>query len=312
MQATHGFRLVNGPATDDRPLPLAVVMISFNEQHNMNEVLANISGWAQEVFLVDSYSSDRTVDIALARGVTVVQRRFRGFGDQWNYAVQELPIQSPWTMKLDPDERITPELKASIETAIRHGEADALVIRRRLWFMGRPLPVRQDILRLWRTGTCRFSEVTVNEHPLVRGRSITLQGELEHHDSPSLHHWYDKQNRYSTAEAIATYRGSSLAASPKLFGSALERRMWIKKFYGRIPFRHFLVHLYCLLWLGAWRAGPSGRIWARMRGEVYRMREYKLIEMVWRGQATTPPTLQLGAADPRVQQIADSIDPEAS
>ena len=94
--------------------PVAVVMISLNEAHNMEAVLENLKGWAQEVFLVDSYSQDETVDIALRYGVHVVQRSFRGFGDQWNFALRELPITAPWTMKLDPDERLSDELKANI------------------------------------------------------------------------------------------------------------------------------------------------------------------------------------------------------
>src|SRR5437016_75857 len=83
--------------------PVAVVMLALNEGHNMEAVCQNFAGWAQEVFLVDSYSQDDTVDIALRYGVEVVQRRFRGFGDQWNFAMRTLPITAPWTMKLDPD-----------------------------------------------------------------------------------------------------------------------------------------------------------------------------------------------------------------
>ena len=99
--------------------PVAVVMISLNEGHNLEAVLENLKGWAQEVFLVDSYSQDDTVDIALRHGVQVVQRRFRGFGDQWNFALEHLPITAPWTMKLDPDERLSDELKANLLAAMR-------------------------------------------------------------------------------------------------------------------------------------------------------------------------------------------------
>ena len=82
--------------------PVAVVMISLNEANNMEAVLENLKGWAQEVFLVDSYSQDETVDIALRHGVQVVQRGFHGFGEQWNFALEQLPITAHWTMKLDP------------------------------------------------------------------------------------------------------------------------------------------------------------------------------------------------------------------
>jgi len=278
--------------------PVAVVMISFDEAHNMAEVLDNLAGWAQEVFLVDSYSRDDTVDIALARGVTVVQRAFRGFGDQWNYAVRELPITAPWTMKLDPDERLTPELKASIQRAIAGDGHAALILRRRLWFMGRPLHVRQEILRLWRTGTCRFADVAVNEHPLVEGPAMRVAGDLEHHDSPSLHLWFDKQNRYTTAEAIAGVRNDGLSARPRLFGNALERRMWLKRAYWRTPFRHQAMYLFCLFGQGVWRSGRAGFIWARLRVTVFRMIEDKRREMDWQGQVQTLPPIVRGEPHP--------------
>ncbi|HHK75090.1 MAG TPA: glycosyltransferase family 2 protein [Rhizobiales bacterium] len=283
--------------------PLAVIMISLNEAHNMEAVLDNLEGWAQEVFLVDSYSSDATVDSALARGVHVAQRRFQGFGDQWNFAIKKLPITAPWTMKLDPDERLTDELKASIKKAIEEDRHDALIMRRRLWFMGRPLPVRQDILRVWRTGLCHFSDVTVNEHPIVKGKTLLLDGELEHHDSPDLHHWYDKQNRYTTMEAAMRFDKVQLAAPPRLFGNALERRMWLKKIYSHVPFRHQLMFLYCLLGRGAWQAGKAGFIWSRLRAEVYRMREYKYLEMQMLQKSYAPPPQLRGQPDPRVRQF---------
>ncbi|MGX1308048.1 glycosyltransferase involved in cell wall biosynthesis [Amorphus suaedae] len=287
--------------------PVAVVMISFNEAHNMTEVLDNLAGWAEEVFLVDSFSNDETVDIALSRGVTVVQRAFTGFGDQWNFAARKLPFKAPWTMKLDPDERLTPELKAAIEQAITADAHDALILRRRLWFMGRPLSIRQDILRLWRTGTCRFADVAVNEHPLVEGAALGVAGDLEHHDSPSLHRWVEKQNRYTTAEAIAGFRNDALSVTPRLLGSSLERRMWLKRVYWRAPFRHQAMYLFCLFGQGAWRSGRSGFIWARLRVMVFRMIEDKRREMEWRGEVLSLPPVMRGAPHPGAIQ-AGSVD----
>jgi glycosyltransferase involved in cell wall biosynthesis len=283
------------------PAPIAVLMISLNEAHNMEAVLENLAGFASEVVLVDSYSSDATVDLALRHGVRVVQRPFRGFGDQWNFALQ-LRVDSPWTMKLDPDERLTDELKDSIRAMIAGDAADAALVRRRLWFMGRPLPVRHDILRLWRTGACRFSEVLVNEHPIVEGRTTLLRGDLEHHDSPNLHHWFEKQNAYSTAEALATWRGAPLSATPRLTGNALERRMWLKRFAQKTPLSPLLMFLYCVFAMGAWRAGSAGLTWALLRADVWRWRAYKLREFTLRGQAFEPPRVRPGAPDARAEQ----------
>lgn len=284
-------------------VPVAVILISLNEGHNMRAVLENIAGWAQEVLLVDSCSQDQTVDIALEFGVHVVQRRFRGFGDQWNFALNQLPITAPWTMKLDPDERLTDELKDSIGQIINHNRADGIILDRRLWFMGRVLPVNQPILRLWRSGVCRFTDVTVNEHPLVDGTLVKAQGHMEHHDSPNLDHWFVKQNRYTTAEAVNQFQGGVLAVKPCLFGTSLERRMWLKHNFWKIPGRYVILFLYHYLILGAWRAGKVGWIWSHLRVEVYRIWEYKYYEIECLGSMPEKIPTDPGRKDHRVPFI---------
>lgn len=285
------------------PAPLAVVMISLNEAHNLDAVCRNLAGWAQEIFLVDSYSQDATIDIALRHGVHVVQRRFHGFGDQWNFAMQHLPINAPWTMKLDPDERLSDELKRSIVTAIQRGEADGITLDRRLWLMGKPLPVRQKLLRVWRTGKCRFSDVAVNEHPVMDGPTVHVRGEMEHHDSPDLDHWLEKQNRYTTAEAVGAFNNVALSDHPRFFGAPLQRRMWLKKNFRRLPLRYFLLFLYHLLWLGAWRAGWVGFVWARLRSDVMRFIDYKRREMELSGRIPAQRPSGPGKPDARVPQF---------
>lgn len=282
--------------------PVAVVMISLNEAHNMEAVLQNLAGWAQEVFLVDSCSADDTVSIALRRGVHVVQRRFKGFGDQWNFALKELPITARWTMKLDPDERLTDELKLEIEALAQspaHVEAYRVPIR--LYFMGARLPSVLKLTRVWRTGFVRFSDVRANEHAHCEGSEGELEAEIMHMDSPSLDHWLTKQNRYTTAEAASQFESRALALPPRLLGSALERRMWLKKNFWKIPGRYQILFLYHLLVIGAWRAGRPGWIWARLRTEVYRMWEYKKFEMDRLGHLPATVAAHPGPPDPRVK-----------
>lgn len=304
-EQTHTMSRVSGDSTLrwlPGTAPVAVVLISLNEGHNMEAVCRNLAGWAQEVFLVDSYSQDDTVDIALRHGVQVVQRRFRGFGEQWNFALRELPITAPWTMKLDPDERLTDELKREIPSALGRDSVDAFALKIRLFFMGRALPVRLNLLRLWRTGRARFSEVLANEHARVDGHVGTLIADINHHDSPDLGHWLEKQNRYTTAEAIIAQSKSSLADTPRLLGTVLQRRMWLKKNFHRFPFRYSLLFLYHWLWLGAWRAGWVGYVWARLRSDVMRLIEYKRREIEIRGRLPTVRHYGPGKPDARVRQ----------
>lgn len=282
--------------------PVAVVMISLNEAHNMEAVLQNLAGWAQQVFLVDSCSADGTVSIALKYGVHVVQRRFKGFGDQWNFALNELPISSPWTMKLDPDERLTDELKREIEVVTKIDTTCAYRFPIHLYFMGAKLPSVLKLTRLWRTGSVRFSDVNANEHAHCDGLEGELSGEIMHLDSPDLDHWLTKQNRYTTAEAISQFEGRALALPPRLFGSALERRMWLKRNFWKVPGRYVILFLYHLVVVGAWRAGRVGWVWARLRTEVYRLWEYKRFEMDRMGHVPVKIPAHPGEPDTRVQQ----------
>ena len=285
-------------------VPIAVVMISLNEAHNLRHVLENLQGFAQEVFLVDSLSVDETIDIALEFGVHVVQRKFDGFGNQWNFALRELPISSPWVMKLDPDERLDEALKQSLSDIIAKDLADGIVVRRKLFFMQKELPIIQPILRAWRNGSCKFTDVAVNEHPIVEGNVIKADGVLAHHDSPDLAHWFSKQNKYTTMEAVWQFQKKPLAVAPKLFGNALQRRMWFKRHFWKIPGRYSILFLYNYVILGAWHAGRAGYIWSRLRSDTYRHWEYKLIEIQMTGRHPLNISAQSGSPDARIEQYS--------
>ncbi len=268
----------------------------------MTAVLDSLEGWAQEVFLVDSFSQDDTIDIALSRGVYVVQRRFRGFGDQWNFALANLPINAPWTMKIDPDERLSEDLKQEIIYRIKHTCRDGFFVSIRLFFMARALPVRLRLLRLWRTGRAHMSEVLVNEHIKVLGEIGIIQSEIEHHDSPDLDHWLDKQNLYTTAEALIRFKGADFADSPKILGTSFQRRMWLKKYFFHVPMRYTILFFYHWIWQGAWRSGWRGYIWARLRADVMRLIEYKHREMEYTGRTPVKRYRGPGQPDKRVLQ----------
>jgi glycosyltransferase involved in cell wall biosynthesis len=276
-------------------------MLTLNEEHHLPDAIENVKPWVEEIFIVDSCSTDKTVDIALKQGVKIVQRPFTNFGDQWNFAIERLPIKTPWTMKLDPDERVTPELVEEIRRAIQSKDAcDGYWIPRRLWFMSNPLHIKQDVLRLWKTGKCRFSDVIVNEHPLINGKIGKLKGIIEHLDSINLHHWMDKQNRFTTMEAIMKVKGDGFAVKPKVLGDLLQRRMFLKKYFYHLPLRFQLFWLYLIFKEGVWRDGSTGRAWAHFRVEVMRMIELKYKEMKRTGRIPDIPRAPHGDFDPRI------------
>lgn len=295
--STNRVDWINGP------VPITVVMITLNEAHNLRRSLENLRGWAHSVLVVDSYSQDSTIDLCLEFGVRVIQRKFDGFGSQWDFAVNGAGISTPWTMKLDPDEHITDGLKKSISNAIEDNRFDGFFIDLQLFFMGAPLPVELNMLRIWRTGSCRFTDIPANEHAIVSGRLKSLDGVAEHHDSPNLHHWFHKQNFYTTAEANNQAKAWALAAEPRLFGSRLERVAWVKRHFWRLPFRYHILFLYNYLILGAYRAGRPGYIWARLRSFVYWQWELKYYEIIATGRSQFVPPSGSGRPDIRVQQF---------
>ena len=283
--------------------PVCVLMISLNEEHNIRGVLDNLRGWAEEVILVDSFSSDQTVDLALKAGIRVVQREFKDFGDQWNFAVTELETKAKWTMKLDPDERLSDELKVNLAAAMKEDSSlMGFSVTRCLWLMGVRLPIQQRLTRAWRTGRCKFTDISVNEHPIVVGEIGKVVGELEHYDSPDLHHWLAKQNNYTTAEAKIRFDGAELAVMPSLFGDSLARRIWFKKHFYSLPFRYVALFFYHYIFQGAWRAGRAGYIWCRLRCDVMRLVEYKAFEMKRRGTNQVVKLSVSGKPDIRVRQ----------
>ena len=281
---------------------IAVVLITLNEGHNLQSFIDNISEWASEIFIVDSYSKDDTVDIALKNNVHIVQHKFLGFGEQWNFALENLPIKSEWVMKLDPDERMTVELKNSISEMMENPNLTGMRFKRRLWFMGKPIPIYQEVVRVWRTGKCRFSEVTVNEHPIIEGKVVKVQGFLEHYDSPSFTHWVEKQNKYSTYEALNMYHLNKLSDKPNLFGTKLQRRMWIKSNFYSLPFRYFFLHIYYYIFCGTWRSGWVGLAWSQSRVIATRMIEFKFKEMKIKKTILESTVSGIGLPDNRVKQ----------
>lgn len=110
---------------DSQPLaPLTVVVLTHNEEWNLPACLARVAGWAKEIFVVDSGSTDRTREIASQYGAIVVEHRFETHAKQWNWALQNLPISTEWILALDADQRVTPELRDEISELFNRGALD--------------------------------------------------------------------------------------------------------------------------------------------------------------------------------------------
>lgn len=288
-----------------KKLPITVLIPTLNAEFHLNELFDSVLDYVEEVQILDSRSIDKTVDLALARGVTVVQKEFTTHGDHFQWMISNMPVRTEWIFLMAQDERFTPSLLHDLRCIFEKKSisVNAFTVRWRLWFMGKPLNVIIDNIRLMRVGFFRISDVICNEQIIVDGSIDNLRGILEHKDTLCLHDWYEKQNLYSTMEAIAKVKGrGEFSVSPKLSGNKLERRMFFKKIFFKIPFRYQLLFLYNYFLKGAWRNGKTGFIWARLRSEVYRMREYKYIEMMRSGYIPNMPKGRHGDYDERIME----------
>jgi glycosyltransferase involved in cell wall biosynthesis len=287
-----------------KKLPISVIMLTLNEEFHLEKAIENVKPWASEIFILDSGSTDRTVDIALEHGVNIAQRRFTNYGDQWNFAIENFPVSAPWTMKLDPDERITAALVDEMARVTQlSNAASGYTIPIRLWFMGKPLHSTLRLERLWKSGKCKFSDVIVNEHILIDGEVGFLKGFIEHLDSRDLSHWMDKQNRYTTMGAIRKVRAPDPAKRSKLPSSRGKIRLFLNKYFDLVPLRFSFYWLYLMFVHGVWRDGKVGRAWAHLRVEVERMVHFKLTEMRVTGRIPEMPQWPHGDFDPRIMSL---------
>lgn len=193
-----------------------VLIQTYNEELNLPHTLKSLEGWVNRIFIVDSGSTDATVEIAKAAGAEVVHHAFEGYAKQKNWALDHLEWQSPWILILDADESVTPNLRYEIYriTLLPPDEVPeaAFYLNRVFIFMGREIRhcgyFPSWNMRLFKRGLARYEERLVHEHMIAQGPVGHLKHLLLHEDRRGLEHFIAKHNRYSTLEAqemVLTY-----------------------------------------------------------------------------------------------------------
>ena len=242
-------------------LPISVVVPVKNEARNLVACLASVR-WADEVWVVDSHSTDETVTIAEANGARVAQFEFGGgFPKKKNWALENLPLNNEWVLLLDADERVTPGLEQEIRQLWQQSEkAEGFYLNRKLIFLGRWIKhcgwYPSWNLRLFKHRLGRYErletddventgDVEAHEHVVLSGRAAYLQNDLLHEDFKSIYHFVERHNRYSTWDArvyanLASNLIGENALNASFFGSPLERKRFIKRWWSRLPGRPLL------------------------------------------------------------------------
>lgn len=233
---------------------LAIIVLTKNEELNLPDLLASLEGLDADLFVVDSGSTDRTVDIALAAGCSVVEHPFVHYAAQRNWSLDHLPIETPWTLCLDADERLTQELRNEIARLVASPtpEFDGYMLRKRTMFMGRWLRHGGQYpswhLRLFRTGTGRCEDRLYDQHFVVAGRVSQCRHDYIDILTDSLDNWTERHNRWASLEAAEQLAGDATGRiRPKITGNPIERKRFLRlAFYGRAPLllRPFFLFLF--------------------------------------------------------------------
>jgi glycosyltransferase involved in cell wall biosynthesis len=247
--------------------PVSVLVPTLDEELNLPDCLDSVS-WADEVFVVDSYSRDRTVQIAGERGAHVVQHPFESYSRQKNWALDTLPFRNPWVLIVDADERVTPELKCEMETVLPNADCAGYYLNRRVIFLGTWIRhagwYPNWNLRLFRHQLGRYDGREVHEHVVLNGPAGYLRNDLLHLDRRGLEAFVARHNRYSTLEAAARFKAESDAPDRarlpvSLLASPIQRKRFVReRVWPRVPAKPLVLFVYMYLLRRGFLDGRAG------------------------------------------------------
>lgn len=267
-------------------LPLSVIVLTFNEEKNIGACLDSIIPLAEEVFVVDSGSTDHTLDIVGGYGAKVFTHPFHNYSQQRNWAQDHLPLSYEWIFHIDADERVSLELADRLrglfaDTSHETHHLAGLLIRRKIIFFGKPIlhgglyPTYH--CRLFRKQRGRCEDREYDQHFVVDGHTRTIEADLLELTAASLFSWTARHNKWAQMEARQLLKGAEVDESsllqPKLDGSPIERRRWLRSsVYARAPifFRAFLYFLTRYVLRGGFLDGTPGLIYHVLQGFWFR------------------------------------------
>jgi glycosyltransferase involved in cell wall biosynthesis len=266
-------------------MSVSVLILTLNEELNLPGCLESVA-WSDDIVVFDSFSSDRTVEIAKAAGTRVVNHKFDNYAAQRNAALTEVMYKYPWVLMVDADERITPETRVEIEQ-ITSKETNTTLwrIRRKDMFQGQWLKRSNGYPtwfgRLFRLGGV-WVEREINEEYHTDGQVGYLKTHLIHYPfNKGINFWIERHNRYSSMEAAALVRETKTKLDLRDLFSAdpTMRRKSLKQLAYRLPFRPFIVFCYWYLFRFGFIDGIPGLTYCRLRAIYEYMIDLKVKEL---------------------------------
>ena len=260
----------------NRPASLTVLILAYNEEKHLKRCIDSIRAVAERVVVVDSFSTDRSVEIARSLGADVLQNPWINYASQFQWGLDHAGIATDWVMRMDADEYIFPELAEELLQKLPAVPAGVtgLYVKLRLYFLDKWIRrgyYPMTLLRFWRNGTGYIQQKWMDEHiRLTHGETRMLEHDMADHNLNHLHWWTAKHNGYAIREAI-----DRLNREYGFLGDGYEtgyvsgkKTKWYKSLYMRLPLflRPFLYFFYrYFLRLGVLE-GRAGLIWHVLQG----------------------------------------------
>ena len=245
---------------------ISAIILTYNEELNLEQCLKSIADLVTEIIIVDSGSTDKTLEIAKRYGAKIYEHQFTNQAEQFNWALDNIDIKGEWIFKLDADEFVLPELRKEIEEILLNTSKDTngFYIKRRVYFIGRWIkhggyyPVW--FLRLWRNGKGRVEDRKMDEHIVISGgESAKLKNDFVDDNQKGLKAWIEKHKKYASREAEEVYE--------EKYGKGSNRN-----FYYRTPafLRVFLYFIYRYFFRLGFLDGIAGLVFHFLHGFWYR------------------------------------------
>ncbi|WP_017319130.1 glycosyltransferase family 2 protein [Mastigocladopsis repens] len=273
----------------------SIYILTYNEEIDIAACIESAM-LSDDIIVVDSCSSDRTVEIASRYPIRVVQHSFESHGRQRTWMLENIPPKHEWVYILEADERMTPELFAECEKTIQNPDDIGYYVAERVMFMNhwirRSTQYPRYQLRLFRHGKVWFTDYGHTEREVCDGSTGFLKETYPHYTcSKGLSRWIEKHNRYSTDEARETLcqlENGTVDWLNLFFGkSEVERRRALKDLSLRLPARPLIRFLYMYFFLGGCLDGGAGFAWCTLQAFY----EYLILLKVWEMKHLPTPNL---------------------
>lgn len=269
-------------------MKLAVIILTHNEEIHIERCIRSLQLIASKIFIVDSFSNDRTVEIAESHGAVVVQRKWKNYADQFQWGLDNCGAESEWVMRMDADEYLEPELQQELQQLIAKdisSDVTGFYIRRKVFFYGKWIRhggfYPHTLLRIWRNGQGRIEQRWMDEHIVLPEGSKTqmVKGHLVDDNLKGISFWINKHNSYASREMVDLLNNKYelLERDDSLKDiddpQAKWKRIMKDDVYSRLPvgLRSTLYFFYRYIFRFGFLDGGKGFLWHFMQGYWYRL-----------------------------------------